>query len=135
MKRWEKDSIEGGRVVWLKVFGVPIIAWNNEYFVSLDNSLGKFICVDDRTASGDWFDVARLLVEVPVEFYLQDFMSVQIDGKSYHLVIREDCGCVCSRSGNLISSSSELISEDSDSVSTAPLCISDDEIEEYSNSK
>lgn len=135
VKRWEKDDSVGGRVIWLRVFGVPIIAWNNAFFVLLANILGKFICIDDRTANGDWFDVARMLIEVPIDFCLQDGVSVEIDGSSYHLVLRENCGCVCSRSGNLNSLSSEYDSEDSDSVSSAHLCIFDDEIEEFSNSK
>lgn len=135
MKKWQENIIDNSRSVWLKIFGIPVMAWHNEFFVTLANSLGKFICVDDRTASGSCFDVARMLVEVPLDFYLQDFYSVEINDKSYPLVLREECGGVCSCSGNhnsLYSNPHE--SDDSDSVSAGTMGVSEDDIEKFSNS-
>lgn len=105
------------------------------FFLSLANSLGRFICVDDRTTSGSWFDVARLLVEVPLEFNIHGLYPVEINGISFQLVIREDCKGACSSSGITKSISSCSVSTDSDSVSSEALGISENDIEEFSNSK
>lgn len=58
-KKWDEEAMDIGMNIWLRVYGVPPHAWNAEFFMALAGSLGKFICLDDITASGTRFDVAR----------------------------------------------------------------------------
>lgn len=61
--------------------------------------LGKFICIDDFTASGTSFDVVRLFLKVPINSYLQDHIFVENKGKRYNPIIREECDRLAMASG------------------------------------
>lgn len=92
------------------MFRVPPHAWNSEFFISLADTLGKFICLDDPMARGLSFDVARMLLEVPLDFKMQNNSLVEIDDKHYNLIIREECGRIMLESGNSLSQSSAFVS-------------------------
>lgn len=82
----------------MRAYRILVVAWNSDFFVELVNSLGKFICVDDKTASGTQFNVTRLILEVPFNFRLGDFYPVYIEGKICNLILRGECGAshICS---------------------------------------
>lgn len=50
IRRWNENDIDNGIVVWVSVYGILIHAWNVDFFASLENSMGVFICVDESTA-------------------------------------------------------------------------------------
>lgn len=76
--------------VWLRFYGILVHIWNSEFFVSLAGSSGTFICIDENTAKGDVFDVARIMVKVHIPFKTPNFFSTKIDKKVFKLFVRED---------------------------------------------
>lgn len=48
------------------------------------------MCIDDNTSKGEAFDVARILVNIPLSLCILDYVPVCIDGVIYNLCIRED---------------------------------------------
>lgn len=82
--------MDGRRDVWLRIYGVPLHVWCSNFFVSLGNSWGRFICIDDNTAKGEAFDIARILINIPISLFIPELVSVHIDGSVFRLCIRED---------------------------------------------
>ncbi|XP_058746048.1 uncharacterized protein LOC131618913 [Vicia villosa] len=83
-------DVDSERVVWVRVYGVPCHVWGTDFFETLANQLGSFICVDDNIVSGDNMDIARVMIRVAFNFVLNNFMEVAIDGEVFNLVFRED---------------------------------------------
>ncbi|XP_058726326.1 uncharacterized protein LOC131597659 [Vicia villosa] len=90
IKKWEEGMIGESRDVWLRIFGIPAHVWKSNFFVALAEVWGKFICVDERTAKGDVFDVARIMVKINFDLLIPEFFHVNINGKLFKLVVRED---------------------------------------------
>ncbi|XP_058784074.1 uncharacterized protein LOC131658840 [Vicia villosa] len=90
IKPWHEKVIDEARVVWIRVYGVPCHAWSNDFFVSLANRLGEFICLDDNTMSGSNMDIARFMIRVDSRFNLPESLKVAIDGVLFNLNLRED---------------------------------------------
>ncbi|XP_058746558.1 uncharacterized protein LOC131619486 [Vicia villosa] len=115
IKRWEEGTVGESRDVWLRIFGIPAHVWMSYFFVALAEVWLKFICVDERTAKGKAFDVARIMVKVNLYLKILDVFPVTIDGKMFNLVMREDAiglfGSNVEPSGNRDSASSSADSE------------------------
>lgn len=90
IKRWEAGMVDGRRDAWFRVYGIPIHVWSTEFFMSLGEKWGRFICIDENTAKGEVFDVARIMVNIPLSLCMPDCVSVSIDGVVVNLCIRED---------------------------------------------
>ncbi|XP_058747128.1 uncharacterized protein LOC131620126 [Vicia villosa] len=90
IKPWSYNIVDNDRDIWIRLYGVPSMTWNFDFFVGLGNKIGKFICVDENTSSRSCMDIARIMITVPLLFHLEDFVNVVIDGKEYSLVVRED---------------------------------------------
>ncbi|XP_058763424.1 uncharacterized protein LOC131636852 [Vicia villosa] len=90
IRRWNELDIDDGRVSWISVYGVPIHAWNAEFFTAVANSLGTFICLDESTAEGSNFDTARMMVRVKLNHELASRMEVRIDEKIFVPTKKED---------------------------------------------
>lgn len=90
IRRWCDKEVEDTRVVWIRCFGIPIHVWTSEFFVSLANHFGVFICVDEHMANGRCLDVARIMVCVGIGFKTPDELNLDIDGNSFTVFLRED---------------------------------------------
>lgn len=71
-------------------YGIPCHTWCFDFFVSLSNSLGSFVCLDENTVSDANMDISRMIVRVPVDFNMKDSMWVMIDGVDFTILMRED---------------------------------------------
>ncbi|XP_058741851.1 uncharacterized protein LOC131614255 [Vicia villosa] len=78
------------RVLWIRIYGVPCRAWNLDLFVSLANTFGSFICLDENTANKTCLDIARVMVRVSATFILAESLKVEVDGVEFRLSFRED---------------------------------------------
>lgn len=76
--------------MWLRSHGVACHAWSVDFFVSIVNSLGSYICVNDNTLTGYNMDIARILIRVPRDFYLNKHIFVLIDDEAFVLSLRVD---------------------------------------------
>lgn len=86
----QKTDVDSEKVMWIKIFGVPCQAWSMKFSISLANKLGKFIWDDENTSQGKNFEVARIMIRVPLNFYLLEAINVLINEESVRLVLRED---------------------------------------------
>ncbi|XP_058742698.1 uncharacterized protein LOC131615243 [Vicia villosa] len=90
IRPWQEKDIDSERVMWVRVYGIPCHACCFEFFESVANMLGTYICVDENTMSGDNMDIARILIRVPSSFSLKDHVEVNVDGDVFQLVLHED---------------------------------------------
>ena len=74
IRAWKEDEVDNYRVMWFRIYGVPSHAWNGEFFVSVANSMGSFICVDESTSKATNTDVAsvtsRLLLAILFNYFI-----------------------------------------------------------------
>ncbi|XP_058765713.1 uncharacterized protein LOC131639233 [Vicia villosa] len=90
LKPWQENDVDMERVMWIRIYGVPCHAWCSEFFESVANKLGSFVCLDENTMTGNSMDIARCLVRVNATFILPEIVQIVIDGKSFVLNLRED---------------------------------------------
>lgn len=76
--------------MWITIYGVPCRAWDGDFFVSLANSLGNFVCLEKNTSKGTIMDIVRVFIRVPLSFTFYESMSMDIDGKAFSILLRED---------------------------------------------
>lgn len=76
--------------MWLSIFGVPVLAWNKDFFKDLAECFGSFICIDAQTEKEECYDIARVMINVDLDYNLTERMVVNIDRKEFHLVLWED---------------------------------------------
>lgn len=90
IRQWQEREVDSERIMWVRVHGVPSHVWSADIFVDLANGLGSYVCLDDNTLAGSCMDISRLIIRVPFEFSLNNYMKVAIDGSLFTLIFRED---------------------------------------------
>ncbi|XP_058783348.1 uncharacterized protein LOC131658029 [Vicia villosa] len=135
ISKWEDCDVDSERSMWIRIYGVPIQAWNADFFVMLADSLGKFFCLDEGTVGDSCLAVARMRILVPLDFKLPDSVMVCIDGRDFRLVLREDSGFHNSTGHRSNSSVSDSNPSESEIFSVDIMAESDDEIEEFSSAQ
>lgn len=98
------------------------------FFTTLADSMGRFICMDESTAEGSNFDTARIMVRVRLDHTLVRKVLVQIERKGFTLFLKEDViGIMRSIQGTCKSSiSSSESAESEDEWSVNDLDVTDD---------
>lgn len=47
VRRWKDEDAEVSRAMWVRAYDISCLGWCSEFFVSLANSFGSFICLDE----------------------------------------------------------------------------------------
>lgn len=84
------SDVDTDRVIWIRIYGVPCQTRCSDLFVSLENSLGSFICLDENTTNKSCMDITRMMIKVSATFSPNEEYLVNIDGMIFSLIIRED---------------------------------------------
>ncbi|XP_058746360.1 uncharacterized protein LOC131619263 [Vicia villosa] len=116
IRKWTPDVVDSERTIKIRVFGIPCFAWNNDFLMSLANSLGTFICLDSRTSEGSYFEFARITLKVKFDFASQQSVLIDIDGVPFTLLVLEELECHSFPSVSIASSNSNSESWSSDFV-------------------
>lgn len=66
VRKWSPGEIDNERLTWVRCYGIPVHAWNNDFFRSLVFGTGEFLNVDDNTEKRKTMDVARILIRTRV---------------------------------------------------------------------
>jgi hypothetical protein len=90
IRPWSPDDVDLERSIWLRIFGVPIHAWNLNFFTQVVKPWGTFIKADDGTMKKTTMDVARIMIRTSCQLVVDEFIDVKINGKIFHLRILED---------------------------------------------
>ncbi|MCH82646.1 hypothetical protein A2U01_0003457, partial [Trifolium medium] len=90
IRPWSTREIDTDRLVWLRVYGIPVHAWNDIFFALISKPFGTFLNADDSTSKKLTMDVARILIRTPGLKAVDDFLSVEVNDEIFQLRIIED---------------------------------------------
>ena len=78
--RWNKDMLFRKRGAWVRIYGVPLHAWNIDFFKLCLFDCGNLLRIDDITVDRDRFDYARILVSTSSLEIINTKVCVMVDG-------------------------------------------------------
>ncbi|MCH84931.1 DUF4283 domain protein [Trifolium medium] len=90
IRSWSTGDVDNERLVWLRVYGIPVHAWNDNFFTLISQPFGTFLNTDESTSKKLTMDVARIMIRTPGLKAVDDFLSVKINDELFQLRIIED---------------------------------------------
>lgn len=69
--------------VWLRLHGLPLHFWNNKVLISIGNSMGKFLKMDEDRAIRQIFTFARIYVEVDLSQGLPNHITLNFSNSQW----------------------------------------------------
>jgi len=78
------------RGAWVHIYGVPLHAWNMEFFKLCVLDCGRLLSVDDCTLDRERLDYARVLVSSSSLEIINKEACVMIDGVLFDILLREE---------------------------------------------
>nr|GEV14099.1 RNA-directed DNA polymerase, eukaryota, reverse transcriptase zinc-binding domain protein [Tanacetum cinerariifolium] len=89
LKPWHDDFVVKDRLIWFKVEGVPLLAWNNETLKKICSKWGEVLFIDD-TDSSNRFSI-RLCIKSSHDSLIFASTCVTVKGVTYAYRVRELC--------------------------------------------
>jgi len=87
---WTKEMVIRERGAWVRIYGVPLHAWNLDSFKLCVLDCGRLLTVDDCTLDRDRLDYARVLVSSSSLEIINKEACVMIDGVLFDILLREE---------------------------------------------
>ena len=92
IQQWSASEVVYERGAWIRVYGVPIHAWNDDCFRLCVLGLGRFLHTDECTVDKARFDYARILISTPTIEILNTSQVLLIDGAKFTIKMVEEWG-------------------------------------------
>jgi len=89
---WNKDMLFRERGGWVRIYGVPLHAWNIDFLKLCVLDCGCLLKVDDIIVDRDRFDYARILLSTTSLKIINTGAQVMIDGIIFDFKIIEEWG-------------------------------------------
>jgi hypothetical protein len=90
IRPWNPKDVDTEILVWLRIFGIPIHAWGDEFFAQVSRPWGCFLNADDVTSKKLTMDAARLLIRTSCQKFVDEFINIKINDEIFHLRVIED---------------------------------------------
>ena len=90
--RWEKNVVPFQRGAWLRLYGIPLHAWNESFFKLCLLDVGRFMRADSCTVEKERFDYARILVATSSVEIINCSEKLLIDGVMVTMKVLEEWG-------------------------------------------
>ncbi|CAJ2645133.1 unnamed protein product [Trifolium pratense] len=78
--RWGEAVMPYRRGVWVRLYGIPLHAWNVDFFKLCVFDCGSFLRADSCSADSDRLDFARVLIATPDLEIIKKVVTVLVDG-------------------------------------------------------
>ncbi|XP_057445503.1 uncharacterized protein LOC130737693 [Lotus japonicus] len=92
LKPCSARSVARNHLIWLRLYGVPVVAWCYEFFQALASVFGNLVCLDGATSSWSRLDVARILVESTVPVVREGVIMVRLDDELVPVTVVKEPG-------------------------------------------
>jgi hypothetical protein len=89
---WDDDGRSYQRGAWVRLYGVPLSAWNVDFFKLCVFECGRFIRADSCSAEKDRLDFARVLIATSDLAIVSRVERVLVDGIQVEIKIVEEWG-------------------------------------------
>ncbi|KAL8498658.1 hypothetical protein ACS0TY_021845 [Phlomoides rotata] len=90
LEPWSVRDAHNVRLVWTQWFGVPMHAWNPNFFKLVSLKFGKMLRIDDNTISKKNVQMARVLIKTPYSEISRDPFPVMVDDRKFFIRIKEE---------------------------------------------
>ncbi|MCH90475.1 sulfate transporter, partial [Trifolium medium] len=112
--RWEKNALPYQRGAWVRLYGVPLHAWNVQFFKLCVFDCGRFLRADSCSADKDRLDFARVLIATSSLDIIKRVKTVLVDGTLVEIKIVEEWGYALGEDTCLFEEESESEASQSD---------------------
>ncbi|PNX78571.1 hypothetical protein L195_g034549 [Trifolium pratense] len=106
-KSWEKETSPYRRGAWVRLYGVPLHAWNEQFFQLCVFDCGRFLRIDCCSAEKNRLDFARVLIATPEIDVINRVETVLVDGSQVEIKIVEEWGYAMGEDSCLFEEESE----------------------------
>jgi hypothetical protein len=90
--RWETTVIPFQRGAWVRIYVIPLHAWNCNFFKLCVMDCGRFLRSDNYTAAKDRLDFARVLITTTAMAVIKKVENLMVDGSLVVVQIVEEWG-------------------------------------------
>ncbi|MCI15962.1 sulfate transporter, partial [Trifolium medium] len=90
--RWDREIMPFQRGAYLRLYGIPLHAWNESFFKLCVMDCGRYLCTDACTLEKERFDFARVLVATSSMEVLNVVEELLVDGVRVEIKIIEEWG-------------------------------------------
>jgi hypothetical protein len=87
---WSATDVRYEQGAWLRVYGVPVHAWNDAFFKLCVMNVGRFVRTDECTVDKARLDFARVLISTSQLEILNMTSDFIIDGSLYNINLVEE---------------------------------------------
>jgi hypothetical protein len=115
--RWEAAVNPFQRGAWVRIYGTPLHAWNDNFFKLCVMDCGRFLRSDGYTTAKERLDFARVLIATPALAVIKKEEHLLVDGCLVEIQIIEEWGYELGDDACLL---------EDDTGSTASLAAADD---------
>ncbi|CAJ2657871.1 unnamed protein product [Trifolium pratense] len=105
--RWEREYSPYRRGAWVRLYGVPLHAWNEQFFKLCVFDCGGFLRTDCCAAEKNRLDFARVLIATPELELIKRSVTVLVDGIQVEIKIVEEWGYAMGEDSCLFEEDSE----------------------------
>ncbi|GAU32253.1 hypothetical protein TSUD_53800 [Trifolium subterraneum] len=96
IRPWSTRDVDNDILVWSRVYGISVHAWNDNFFTLLSQPFGTFLNLDESTSKKLTMDVARIMVRMPGFKAVDEFITVKINHEFFQLrIIENSHGPMC----------------------------------------
>lgn len=90
VRGWSPEMVAKEREAWIRCQGVPLHAWNSQFFEQIVGCLGSFISMDSGSMNGSSFDMARVMIRTSSWEVINRVIKVRINGLFYNIRLIEE---------------------------------------------
>jgi len=88
--KWNKDILIRERGAWVRIYGVPLHAWNSNFFKLCVFDCGRLLRVDEVTVEKERLDYARVLISTTSLEVTNTGANIMVDGVIFYFKIIEE---------------------------------------------
>jgi len=90
IRRWDKNLVSFQRGAWLRLYGIPLHAWNETFFKLCVLDCGRFLRADSCSMDKDRFDYTRVLIATASLDVVNCVEKLVVDGVVVEIKIIEE---------------------------------------------
>lgn len=90
--KWNKETLIRERGSWVRIYGVPLHAWNSKKFKLCVFDCGRLLRMDEVTVEKERFDYARVLIATSSLEVINTGAKIMVDGVIFYFKIIEEWG-------------------------------------------
>jgi len=89
---WKEEIVSFQRGAWIRLYGIPIHAWNEIFFKLCVMDCGRFLRTDNCSLNRERFDYARVLISTNSLDMVNTLAQILVDGEMVEIKLIEEWG-------------------------------------------